>query len=178
MEDFPALEPVPVQALSMEERMTNMEKKAKETEEKFEKKFVRQGQLLLPFCERELVILGAEILKWSVKKQGVEDGHGLHLFDSDVKSEVFLGCRAYSGKSKPAYKDLVAYKEMSKSVITLRNSTAHYRNIEALEAMVDMAVAAIAEWPQLVTKYPAQVQIVRRYKTFKQLLPHSFPSSQ
>lgn len=86
MEDFPALEPVPVQALSMEERMANMEKKAKETDEKF----VRQGQLLLPFCERELVILGAEILKWSVKKQGVEDGHGLHLFDSDVKSEVFV----------------------------------------------------------------------------------------
>lgn len=91
---------------------------------------------------------------------------------------VQLGCRAYSGKSAPVHKDVVAYKEMSKSVITLRNSTTHYPNIEALEAMVDMAVAAIAEWPQLVTKYPAQVRIVQRYKTFKQLLPHSFPSSQ
>lgn len=174
MEEFPALVPVPVQALSMEERMANMEKKFKETDEKL----VSRGKLLLPFFERELVILGGEILKWALKKQGVEDGNGLHLFDSNVETLVFLACRAYSGKLAPSESDVQAFKEMSKVVINLRNDTAHYRNIEALEGMVDMCVAAIAQWPHLAIKYPEQVRIVQKYKTFKQLLPDSFPSSE
>ena len=36
----------------------------------------------------------------------------------------------------------------------------HFRDIVALERMVDMSRDAIKEWPQLAELYPKQVQIV------------------
>ena len=58
--------------MKMERETEEFKKNLKETNEKL----VTQGKLLLPFCEKELLILGAEILKWTVKKQGVKDGYG------------------------------------------------------------------------------------------------------
>ena len=49
-----------------------------------DKKIKKIEKLFLPFCERELLILEGEILKWAVKKRGKENGEGLHFFDLAV----------------------------------------------------------------------------------------------
>lgn len=117
----------------------------------------RELKLLLPFYERELLILAGEILKWAVKKRGEEDGEGLHLFDPSVQATVLLACRVYGGKQAPTVEDMTAFQKMSQKVIQLRNSTAHFSDIGALERMVEMCEDAIDQWPLLAIKYPEQV---------------------
>ena len=58
--------------------------------EQTKKKNKKIEKLLFLFCERELLILGGEILKWTIKKRGEEDGEGLHIFDPAVQSTVLV----------------------------------------------------------------------------------------
>ena len=78
MEGFPPLQVTQVTQLTLEERMARMEVNAEETNKKMARMEVdaketnkKIEKLLLPFCERELLILGGEILKWVVKKRGI-----------------------------------------------------------------------------------------------------------
>ena len=72
----------------MEAEFEESKKKMEAGFEETKKELTETKELLYPFCEKELLILAGEILKWVVKKQGVEDGEGLHLFDPSVSSEV------------------------------------------------------------------------------------------
>jgi len=92
MEEFLPLVPVQVTLLTLEERMVKMEVEFKKELKETKEELVTHRKPLLPFCEREFLILVGEILKWAVKKQGVEDGNRLHLFNPSVEA-VVLGNR-------------------------------------------------------------------------------------
>lgn len=86
-----------------------------------------------------------------------------------------LACVAFGEYGlNPKKEDLEDFKRMGKEVIRLRNDTAHFDNLTMLEDLVKTCKTAIIEWPLLGEKFPHQVQIIKNYHRFKQLLPESF----
>ncbi|KAG0621368.1 hypothetical protein M758_3G014500 [Ceratodon purpureus] len=179
-EDFPPLGSSASWQERMEKQMGEMEKQMGEMEKQMggmEKELSDQKELLFGFCEREIIIIAGEILKWSVKKQGESDGEGLHFFDSSqaVQQMVFLCCVAVGEYGLNPGSDCVReFKELSRGVIKARNATAHCLSLEALEARIQGCKLAIKKWPELDVLHPTQVKIISKYNMFKALLPESF----
>lgn len=87
-EEYPALAPSASWQERMEKRMADMEKEI--ADQKVEVK--TQKDILFGFCERDVIIIAGEILKWAVQKRGEIDGEGRQFFDSDptIQRMVFV----------------------------------------------------------------------------------------
>lgn len=132
-------------------------------------------KLLFRSMETQVIMVAAEILKWSAKKGGVIEGDGQHLYDHDVQQLVRVGCCAYGEYGLCSDRvALESYKATSKEVIQNRNSVVHYENLEALEKAVNACTHAMAAWPQLAINYPNQTKIISQYRTYKLFLPDCF----
>lgn len=142
---------------------------------RMEAKLQTHSDLFVGLVGREIVILAAEILKWAVRRRGDTTTDGNQLYGLEVRPLVYLACVAYGEYgSNPTYGNVEDFKSMGKEVIGLRNDTAHFENLTMLEDLVKTCKIAIIEWPLLGVKFPHQVQIIKNYHRFKQLLPGSF----
>ncbi len=66
------------------------------------------------------------------------------------------------------------YQELSHRCIILRNSTAHFATIEALEVAVAHSAHAIKIFRDFWTELPDQCGVIERYQNFKKAFPYNF----
>jgi hypothetical protein len=119
------------------------------------------------WSRNDLILCAAEILKWSVNLRGADGSDGRQFFRNDLFGPVVVG-------SKVMGLSLREYQELSHRCIILRNSTAHFATIEALEVAVAHSAHAIKIFPDFWTELPDQCGVIERYQNFKKAFPYNF----
>ncbi|KAG0622153.1 hypothetical protein M758_3G075500 [Ceratodon purpureus] len=122
----------------------------------------------MEWCQRDLSVLAAEILKWSIGVRGASDDDGRHFYVTPNQHDVQIGAQVFA-------QEVHDFKDFCRLVILDRNQQKHFGSLKLLDERVATAQRYIRDFGSYLRISRArEVKVIEHYAALKAALPNQF----
>ncbi|KAG0582641.1 hypothetical protein KC19_3G074500 [Ceratodon purpureus] len=137
-----------------------------------------QTRYHMEWCQRDLSVLAAEILKWSIGVRGASGGDGRNFYVTPNQHDVQIGAQVFA-------REVHDFKDFCRLVILDRNHQVHFGSLKLFEVhfrslkLLDERVAIAQRYIRDFGSYlrisrAREVEVIEHYAALKAALPNQF----